>query len=232
MLEPKPRKFLGFLKTTALGGLLFLLPLIVLGALIGQVAPLIWSIAVFLNDILPVPVKTPAGIALLVLLALAIVLSGCFAAGLIARRSIGQRLSKAFEKNIMMLFPRYAVFKDQLHGSLGGDEGRPGLKPVVVRWEGALRVGFERDRMGDEWVTVYLPGTPDPWSGQLAWFPVREVQTLDLEFGETVGLFEQLGRGSGEVLGAALGDRIPAVGSSARGPAQPSTSQPGETSGT
>jgi hypothetical protein len=38
-------KHIGFLKTTAIGGLLFLLPLIIVGALIGQVVPIVMTVA-------------------------------------------------------------------------------------------------------------------------------------------------------------------------------------------
>ena len=82
------KKSFGFLKTTAIGGLIFLLPLIVIGALVGQIVPIVLSIATFLSDY--IPVKTPAGIAMLIGLALGIVLLLCFAAGLVARWSIGE----------------------------------------------------------------------------------------------------------------------------------------------
>ena len=56
---------LGFLKTTAVGGLLFLLPLIVAGALIGQMVPIVQAIAEVIKKVLPGAFKTPGGIALL-----------------------------------------------------------------------------------------------------------------------------------------------------------------------
>ncbi|MGI9515485.1 MAG: DUF502 domain-containing protein, partial [Pirellulaceae bacterium] len=101
------RKHFGFLKTTALGGLFFLLPLIVLGALIGQLVPVVVTIAEALYEL--VPLKTPGGIALLLAIAIGIVVLTCFIAGVLARRAIGQRISRYFEKNIALLFPRYTI---------------------------------------------------------------------------------------------------------------------------
>ena len=89
----------GFVRTTAIGGLLFLLPLIVVGALIGQVVPIVITVAHFLREILPGTFRTPGGLAILILLAIAVVLLLCFAAGVIARNSIGRKFSEAFEKN-------------------------------------------------------------------------------------------------------------------------------------
>ena len=95
---------LRFLRTTAIGGLLFLLPLIVVGALIGQVVPIVLTIAESLGGILPGVVKTPGGISLLILLAIVVLLLLCFGAGILARKSFGRSLSEAFEKKLLLLF--------------------------------------------------------------------------------------------------------------------------------
>ena len=197
----QPRSHFGFLKTTAIGGLLFLLPLIVIGALIGQIVPLVLTIARFLGDMLPGFLKTASGIALLIVLAIAILLLLCFVAGIFARRSFGQKLSAAFEKNLLLLFPRYAILKDQMADSIGGDQTKPQMKPVFVRFDDCTRIGFETERdEAAKLVTVYLPGSPDPWSGKVAVVSTGRVETLKASFGEAVATCEQLGRGSATLL--------------------------------
>ncbi len=195
------KKSIGFLKTTAIGGLLFLLPLIVLGALIGQIVPIVMTIADGLAEILPGFVKTPGGIALLVLLAIGVLLLICFVAGILARRSFGRKLSRAFEKKLVMLFPRYAILKDQMADSIGGEQNKPRMKPVLVQLDECTRVGFETGR--DEqagFVVVYLPGSPDPWIGSVSIFDIGRIQPLSVEFGEAVATCEQLGRGAARLL--------------------------------
>jgi len=192
------KKIARFLKTTAIGGLLFLLPLIVIGVLIGQVVAMLMTVNKTLGEI--IPDQTPGGMALLILLAIAIVLLVCFGAGLLARRSLGRRISKGFEKKLMLLFPRYSIFKDQLAGSIGGDETKPRMKPVLARFDDSLRIGFEMARTDAVLVTVYLPGAPDPWSGSVVFLKNDRVQPLGTEFGDTVGIFEKLGRDSAALL--------------------------------
>ena len=192
------KKIARFLKTTAVGGLLFLLPLIVIGALIGQVVPIVVTVADALGEI--IPAKTAAGITLIILLAVAIVLLLCFGAGLLARRSLGRRISQGFEKKLLLLFPRYSIFKDQLKGSIGGDETKPRMKPVLARFDDSLRIGFEMERTDADLVTVYLPGAPDPWSGSVVFLNNDRVQPLGTEFGDTVDIFEKLGRDSAALL--------------------------------
>jgi uncharacterized membrane protein len=205
MVEMRMRnslKVIGFLKTTAIGGLFFLLPLIVMGAVIGQIVPIVLAVATVLYEF--VPLKTPAGIALLILLAIVIVILLCFAAGLLARRSFGKRISAGFEKKIMLLFPRYAIFKEQMAGSIGGDATKPNLKPVLAKFDDSLQIGFEASRVDGGLVTVYLPGAPDPWSGRVVLLTSDRVEPLDVDFGDTLSIFEKLGRDSARLLAGKL----------------------------
>lgn len=199
MIVKKSAKAIGFLKTTAIGGLLFLLPLIVLGALIGQVAPIVLTVAETLGEY--IPVKTPSGIAFLLALSIVIVLFLCFVAGLLARWSLGQRITAAFEKNLLLLFPRYAILKDQMADTIGGEQTKPQMKPVLVRFDDSWRIGFETERGEDaQRVTVYLPGSPDPWAGKVVLLEPNRVESLAAEFGDTVATCEQLGRGSARLI--------------------------------
>ena len=192
---------IGFLRTTAIGGLLFLLPLVVVGALIGQVIPIVMTIAEALREVLPGAFKTPSGIAILVLLAIVVLLLICFAAGVIARNSFGRKFSEAFEKKLLMLFPKYAILKDQMADSIGGDENRPKMHPVLVRFDDRIRVGFETERNETaKLVTVYLPGSPDAWLGHAVMVTADRIEPLASEFGVAVATCEQLGRGSLELL--------------------------------
>ncbi len=202
----KPKTKLGLLKTTGIGGVLFLLPLIILGALVGQIVPIVWTVTEFLANVIPVPIKTPVGISLLVGAAILLLLLIWYIAGIIARRSFGRRISATFEKNLAMLFPRYSVIKDQLAGTLAGDKDHPAMQPVMVRLIDSSRIAFEVDRSDRGFVTLFLPGSPDPWSGQLLIVKAEQVQPIDLKFQETLSIFETLGRDSMALYEANLMD--------------------------
>jgi uncharacterized membrane protein len=195
MIVKKSKRLINFLKTTAIGGLLFLLPLIVLGALIGQVVPIVVSVASALNEY--IGVETPTKASVLIGLSIAIVLLLCFAAGVLARWSFGKKISTAFEKKLALFFPRYAILKDQMADSIGGSETRPKMKPVLVVFDECQRIAFETER--DErlgLVTVYLPGSPDPWSGKAVMVKLDQVTSLGADFGHAAATCEQVGRGS------------------------------------
>jgi uncharacterized membrane protein len=193
-------KLFAFLKTTAIGGLVFLLPLAVIAFLVAQVVGVVGVGVDALDHVLPIK-RTPAGITVLIVLVVAALLILCFLAGVIARRAIGRRAIAWIEKKLLVLFPRYGIVKQQLAGNLGPDAGELQMQPVVVRLDDHERLGFEVDRAGDGPVTVYLPGSPDPWSGHVVLLEPRRVKALDADFPDAIDVFEHLGRGAPAVLG-------------------------------
>lgn len=199
MIVKKTRRSIQFLRTTAIGGLLFLLPLIVVAALVSQVAPILLEVSTFVHDYLPDTNSISISTIVSAVLALLVIL--CFIAGMIARWSIGQRLTKLFEKNLLLLFPRYAILKDQMADTIGGEENRPDTQSVLVTLADRQMIGFESERSEDgKKVVVYLPGAPDTWAGSTIIVESSQVITLDRTFGETVSIHENMGRGSLEFI--------------------------------
>ncbi len=201
-MKERVTKTFGFLKTTAIGGLLFLLPLAVIGGLLGYVYNVVLGIYTPLAKHLPV--DTAAGTAILFLIAVGILVALCFLCGFLARRAIARKFSELVEKYLVMAFPKYAIYKDILAGNVGGDAATPALSPITVRFDDSIRVGYEAGRTEHGLVIVYLPGSPDPWTGFVALVESDRVQPLDLDFGETSAICERLGRNSTQLLGAVL----------------------------
>lgn len=198
MVTEQIGKSFGFLKTTALGGVLFLLPLAVIGGLLGYV----YSMVVVVYEPLQahIPVGTATGMTLLFALAVVILLFLCFFAGLLARRAIGRKFSQTIEKHLVTVVPKYAIYKDLLAGNIGGREHLPSLKPVQVEMHDSHRVAFEADRLSNGMVVVYLPGSPDTWNGTVALIDQQRVTPIDIPFGELLGICERLGRDSAHHL--------------------------------
>ncbi len=127
------RKSIGFLKTTALGGLIFLLPLIVVVALLGQAVQIVYAVAEPIGKYLPV--TSVMGVSLGVAIAVAGLLAVCFLSGLAARRSFARRFSQTIEK-------KTAVALSALRDSQGPDGGahwRRGEPTTAETGHGPLR---------------------------------------------------------------------------------------------
>lgn len=191
-------KGFGFLKTTAVGGLIFLLPLAVIGALLGYVYQVVLVVYEPLKAYLPV--SSALGLTILFLIAVSIVLVVCFLCGLAARRAIARKFSQVIEKQLVMVFPKYTIYKDIVAGNIGGGALAPSLKPVTVRLQDMIRVGYEAGRTERGLVIVYLPGSPDPWIGSVALVEPDRVEPLAVDFNETAAICERLGRDSARLL--------------------------------
>jgi uncharacterized membrane protein len=196
------KKTFGIWKTTILGGVFFLLPFAVVLFLIGQLAGIIYPVAEQIKPYLPESLNF-ANVSLATVLATALLLASCYLAGLAARRSFAARFSEKVEKYLLLLFPRYAIVKDQMASNIGGDASRPQLQPVLVTFDDAARIGFEVERADAGPVTVFLPGSPDPWQGHVVHVPAERVARLAADFGQTVGICETLGRQASPVVAGA-----------------------------
>lgn len=196
-MQDRVSRSFGVLKTTAIGGVFFLLPLIVIGALMGQILQVAWVAAKAVHEYLPI--TSVGGYGLLVCCAILLLLLLCFSAGVAARRSLGRRFTESVETYLLMLFPRYAIFKEQLTGNIGGEVLHNRLKPVLVEMPEGQRFAMEVERgLVDDTsrVTVFLPGSPDPWSGSVVVVESCRVKRLDVPFAHAIATSEQLGRGS------------------------------------
>jgi len=75
-----------------------------------------------------------------------------------------------------------------------------GLKPVLVSRGSTARVGLEVERIGDDRVAVYFPGSPNAWSGVVEIVPARQIEYIDKPMMSVIEHAEQLGRGSHDML--------------------------------
>lgn len=189
---------MNFLKTTLIGGLLFLVPLMVLGVVIGKAIGFMLLIAEPMANF--VPMDSIGGIALANLIAVAIVVLICFIAGLIARSAAAQKLAATAESMILQRIPGYTLIKG-LAGALSPDENTD-LKPALVSLGGSERVGLEVERIGADRVVVYFPGSPNAWSGIVQIVASDQVKSLNIPMMSVIEHAEQLGRGAHDLLAA------------------------------
>jgi uncharacterized membrane protein len=189
------------LTTTLIGGLVFLLPLIVALAVLGQGLALMAGVAKPLAALFPA--QQVGGVALVSLVALLLMLLLCYGAGLLARAALGRTLSASFEDRLQALYPRYTIIKGMTQ-ALGVDRVKSGLKTVLVSFDDHQLFAVEVERLADGRVVVFLPGAPDPWSGSVVLVSRERVAALQVEIGALHRSLKGIGRGSAALLGAEL----------------------------
>lgn len=202
-LSKKLQNLFNILRATAIGGVFFLLPLIVIGMLLAQFAQFCVATA---KGIAPyLPIHSIGGYGLLLAIGFVSILVICFVAGMVAQRSIAKQFVSVIEKYLQMAFPRYSIVKEQISGNLAGELGgnaiQPTLIPILVRSsEDVFQLALEVDRKQPGWVTVYFPGSPDPWNGRLAIVAESKITLANIDFGTAISIFEKLGRDLHEVF--------------------------------
>jgi uncharacterized membrane protein len=186
--------------TTLIGGVVFLLPLIVVLYVLGQGLALAARVVQPLVALLPF--QDIGGIAMASLAALALVLLLCFGAGLLARAAAGRTFSARFEDRLQTFYPRYSVIKAMSQG-LHGALGQRVLKPVMVSFDDQQQVAFDMERLDDGRAVVYLPGAPDAWSGSVVLVSAERVSPLDVDAADVAKALQGLGLGLAALLQAA-----------------------------
>lgn len=188
---------LPIIRTTVLGGVAFLIPVVVLGVVLGQA---IGWIRRFTDPIVTrLPDSWVDHVVLTGAAALLVLVLTCFLAGLVARTAGAQRLVHRLENRILARIPFYTVLKTRAEALLQAE--RTGvLKPVILRLDDAFQLAFEVERVEGEHVAVFVPGAPDPWAGELLVVEAARVSELDLGVPIVERLCHRLGQGAGEAL--------------------------------
>ena len=186
-----------FLKTTVLGGIVFLIPLVFFAAIVGKALSWIHKLATPLLTHLPI--ETIGGTLLMHLLSVTILVTLCFLAGLAAKTPAASTLVDALETNLLQKFPPYALLKAKTGSVLNpGDTEK--LTPVLVRFDDSWQVAFEIEKVGDGKCLVFLPGAPDAWSGSVCTVTEDRITPLDTNVKSIGTIMKHLGKGASEII--------------------------------
>ena len=185
------KKITESIKTTTIGGLLVLLPVVAVLALVGIAVATIIKIVTPIAEKLPI--KTVGGLALATLLAVIVILAFCFLAGLLVRMRIGQLIEQRMENLLLQRLPGYVMFKN-LTRQLAGQEGIE-FAPALVDLYGseARVVGLIVEEHADGKFTVFVPISPTATLGQVYLLPPTNVERLEARFVDVVNSLTQWG---------------------------------------
>ena len=186
-------KHVGFLKTTIIGGLIFLIPFVLIVSVLGKAIKTMIVVARPLEKM--IPLESIGGIAVVHILAILLLVLICFLAGLFARSSTGKRAFDWLDSKLIMMIPGYSFIKG-FAGTIEKDESKTVMIPVLAKLDDQTLLGFEIERLSDGQVVVFLPGSPDTTSGTVAYMTEDRIQKLDIDFAATYKILRTLGRGS------------------------------------
>lgn len=155
------KKIAAFIKTTIVGGIVFLVPVVLIVMVLGKAFELTMKLAKPMAQF--IPLESFAGIALANIVGLLILALVCFIAGMIARTSLANKAVQKAESGFLWQIPGYSFAKG-MTDSIGNHDGPAALQPVFARLDDCWQIAFEVERMTDGKVVVFLPGALNPWS--------------------------------------------------------------------
>ncbi|MEM6887880.1 MAG: hypothetical protein AAF636_07035 [Pseudomonadota bacterium] len=181
------------MKTTIIGGVLFLAPLAIIALLLGKVFQISMLVAQPIDRV--IPIESFSGIAFVNILAIVIIICVCYGAGLLARgRLLGSRLQH-IDGMFTDAIPGYAVFKGTVSSVKQDEAGREMLRPVLVRFDDYEQIAFEVDQ-GAQQSVVFLPGSPAVWSGTTIIVDRTRISAIDQPTFNVMRQLRVLGRGT------------------------------------
>lgn len=165
------------LRTTAMGMVLVVVPLAIVGFSLFQGYVIIEGVVLPLFESLPFPDVVGK------LLAILSFIVGCFAVcyftGLIVQTRLGEVIRVWFESTLLEKLPGYTIVRGIVLQYLGEDDVVK-FRPVLVdlHGTGARSIGFEVEDFDEDSVVVFLPTVPTITLGNIEIVPRDRVEVL------------------------------------------------------
>jgi len=194
-----------FLKTTIVGGLVVLLPLVLFYLVVsflfysvsGIVKPLLGLTDAYHAFRFPILVDLFAFLFLVVL---------CFLIGLLVSTPFGQRWINRAERKILFKLPYYGTLREAVHQLLGNSNMNL-FKVVLVDLynNDTLATGFLTDESDGDYVTVFIPTGPNPTNGFIYHVKLNQIRHVDVKTEEAMRSIIGVGTGSSKLLNKCFG---------------------------
>ena len=188
-----------FLKTTAVGGLFVLLPLLLLEMMLVEIFQLMVVLATPIANLLPrawiEAVDVPE------LLAVLLIVLASFLLGLAGRLAAGRRSGKWLERNTVGRLPVYGVLKGLAAHLIEIGESSAFKPALLLSADGQREFAYLIEEHGDGNATIMVPRAPTPFSGSVRMVPMARLEMLNASLGDLTRVLSHWGVGAHELIG-------------------------------
>ena len=184
------KRVLKFVKTTAIGGLLVIIPVTIIIAVLAQ---LFYGLFSIVNDVLDrLPIELDDALLAVAITVIALI-ALCFVTGLLVQTQIGIALKGWFSRNVARRIPMYNAIAN-LTKRFIGVEGFEFAPVEVALYNSQSRVlGFLIEELPDGRHMVYVPSSPVATIGNVFIVPADDVTTLGASTAEAITVMTQWG---------------------------------------
>jgi len=191
-----------FFKTTILGGVIVILPAIILSLafkwLFGVVGNAIEPLTNLAERQLPLNEYNKYIAPVIVI---SVIMLGCFLLGLFVRTKLGQMIYMGFENSFLSKAPGYRMIKETVNHLLGKKTSPFSSVALVQIYENdTLVTAFITDEHDNGKVTVFVPTGPNPTSGFIYHLDRKFVHPVDISVENAMRSVISCGAGSEKLI--------------------------------
>jgi uncharacterized membrane protein len=192
------KQLLDFLKTTAMGGLFVLLPILLLYLLLAEALDLIVALATPIADLFPE--GTFGKVEFPVIFGLVLILGLSFVIGLGLRAKIARRSGRWFERTVLDRLPAYNALKSLTTGFAEAGKAGAFKAAVLTSSDGDRELVYVIEDHGDEDLTVLVPWAPAAFAGSVKIVDRDRIKFLEANLGDVSRALGHWGVGVRELL--------------------------------
>ncbi len=176
------KKLPEFLKATAAGGLMVLLPVLLLCLLLAEMLQLVVALASPIAEMLKEGGLEKVANPLLV--ALVLLVGASFAIGLVMQSNVGRRIGQWFENATLKRLPVYSALKQLTRSFAGTEEGETFMPALLEVDDGIQEIVYLVEETPDGLAAVLVPHAPTAFSGPVKIVDRKRLTLLDTNIGE------------------------------------------------
>jgi len=206
------RRFKCFMRTTLLGGITVVLPVVLTFFFLRWLFNIITGIIEPLTRLVVEKSKLQETIADFLVIVIIVLI--CFIIGLMVKTRLGHFIYGVVEKRILKIAPGYSLFKDTIKQLLAQDRrpfSRVALVQVFEHVATTLMTGFVTDEHPEGYYTVYVPSGLNPTTGMIYHLKKEFVKLVDIPVETAMRTIIGCGSGSNELMQALLHPSDPAA---------------------
>lgn len=169
------KSIISFIKTTLTGGVLFLLPFVLIMIVLKEVLGYLFIISEPISRFLPEIIFGLNGSNIVAVLLLIII---CFISGLLFKTKGAKKIIDKLENNILNLIPGYALIKSLAADTIGQQIDHK-MTPILIKDETSWNLAFLVEE-GLEFSTVFIPDAPKHDAGEVKIVSTELIKKVDV----------------------------------------------------
>lgn len=185
------KSFLSFIRTTITGGVLFLLPLVLLIIIFGKALNILHKLSAPISEKLPTIIFGLDGSNLVAIVLLFLI---CFVSGLLFRSALVKSLIKKLEDDLLIHIPGYLLIKSITAGTIG-EESEDDMVPILIHEDESWNLAFLVEK-GEKFSTVFIPDAPRHDAGEVKIIPTDRIKKLDISAHKFTQCINAYGKGA------------------------------------